>query len=76
MKMNSREQKLMKIKDLDKLQAEETKLNTTQKSKKDQPDKTSELLNSLGVQHMDQEDFQAKVDKESSSTGLEWFWSE
>ena len=76
MKANSREQKLLKIKDLDKMQADETKSNATLKTnKEDQTDKSFELLNNLGVKHMDQEDFQAKVAKEIPSIGLEWLWS-
>ena len=76
MKANSREQKLLKIKDLDKMQADETKSNAALKTtKEDQTDKSFELFNNLGVKHMDQEDFQAKVAKEIPSIGLEWFWS-
>ena len=68
MKANSREQKLLKIKDLDKMQAEETKSKAVHKTNKNEPDKTSQLLNNLGVQHMDQDDFQAQVAKETATT--------
>ena len=71
MKSKSKENKLLKIKamdDLDKLQAEETKANKTTAA-----DPTSEILNHLGVSSMAQEDYQAKVDREtfksSNSTG-------
>ena len=47
--------------DLDKLQAEETKANKTTAA-----DPTSEILNHLGVSSMAQEDYQAKVDRETS----------
>ena len=68
MKANSREQKLLKIKDLDKMQAEETKSKAVHKTNKNEPDKTSQLFNNLGVQHMDQDDFQAQVAKETATT--------
>ena len=71
MKSKSKENKLLKIKamdNLDKLQAKETKTNKSAKA----ADPTSEILNHLGVSSMAQEDYQAKVDQETSfkpSTG-------
>ena len=74
MKSKSKENKLLQIKamdDLDKLQADEETTKTNKTAKSADP-KTSEILNHLGVSSMAQEDYQAKVDQETSfkpSTG-------
>ena len=64
MKSNSKEKRLMKIKDLDQLQSEETKEMTKEPSKDD----TKKVLEGLGVRHLNQEDYQAQVEQESSLT--------
>lgn len=62
MKTKTREQRLMKIKDLDKMQAEETNKIKAPKADK----KTHDILTNLGVERMDQEDYTYNVMKESN----------
>ena len=69
MKTNAKEEKLMKIKDLDQLQTEETKrnqkLSKAQSSSKESND-DSRLLNSLGVKQFEQEEYKNQVEAETS----------
>ena len=72
MRSKDKEQKLLKIKamdNLDKLQAQETK----NRKNTNQDEKTNEILNELGVSSMAQEDYQAKVDMETSKGSNETF---
>ena len=69
MKTNAKEEKLMKIKDLDQLQTEETKrnhkLSAPQSSAKTSKD-DKELLNNLGVKQFEQEEYKNQVEAETS----------
>lgn len=63
MKTKEKEDRLLKIKDLDKLQSEETKfLKKKEAASKDAP--TKNVLKNLGVEQVDQTDFEAQVAKE------------
>ena len=64
MKMNAREERLMKIKDLDQLQAEESKMKNSKEIRKKITPLDSNLLDDLGVKQIDQEEYTHQVEKD------------
>ena len=64
MKMNAREERLMKIKDLDQLQTEESKTKNCKEMRQKILPKDSKLLDHLGVKQLDQEEYTNELEKD------------